>query len=151
MTTLVPPLIITTRHGNLLRDWQAVPCVGEFVDLPFPVSDDVGVQSELVLAPDVPHPHQVIEVEWSDAAVTIECECEEGIIGHRWRRLTEHRTDRERSKELSREAIRGELAAVHERDRLRAALRQIVGLDYRGNEPPEQAIARAALATEDKP
>jgi hypothetical protein len=42
-------------------------------------------------------------------------------------------------------------APLDELDRLREALRQIVGLDYRGNEPPEQAIARAALATEDKP
>jgi hypothetical protein len=30
---------------------------------------------------------------------------------------------------------------------LRAALEQIVAMDYRGNEPNEQRIARAALAT----
>jgi len=67
MTTLVPPLLIVTAHGTLLRDWQTVPRVGDLIELPW--ADDDGQCDQ---------PHRVVGVAWSDAAVTIECECEEG-------------------------------------------------------------------------
>ena len=74
MTTLVPPLIITTRHGNLLRDWQAVPRVGDWIDLPFAEVSPGREETDPYEVPCVLR-HRVVEVEWSDAAVTIEAEC----------------------------------------------------------------------------
>jgi len=65
MTLLTPPLLITTIHGNLLRNWQAVPRVGDWIDLPFTDVDELLCSQT----------HRVVAVEWSEDAVKVMCHC----------------------------------------------------------------------------
>ena len=56
-STLTPPLVITTSHGNILRNWPVPPRVGDLIR----IGSD--------------HAEEVVEVEWSDECVQIVTEC----------------------------------------------------------------------------
>ena len=58
-STITPPLVIITSHGYILRNWPVPPRVGDLIRM----GD---------------HRDEVVEVEWSDDAVTIVTDCIEG-------------------------------------------------------------------------
>ena len=58
-STLTPPLVIKTPHGNILRNWPVPPRVGDLIRI-------------------ADHSEEVMSVEWSDDAVEIVTECMEG-------------------------------------------------------------------------